>query len=183
MNEQARKIVHLVFGVAIAAAIFLLPRDSAVTLLAAGLLGGFVLVELVRSGWHVPLVSFLLARLEREGEFPGKGAITFTVSSLFCAAAFPAPVAASGVLTLAVLDSVSALAGMRWGRYRVNGKKTAEGFLAGVCLNTLALLVFLDPGRAFLASLCAGVVEVLGPLDDNLLIPPAVSLILVLTGV
>jgi len=32
MNEQARKLVHLVFGVAIAAVILILPREEAIVL-------------------------------------------------------------------------------------------------------------------------------------------------------
>jgi len=182
MNEQARKIVHLVFGVAIAVVILLLPREESIMLFSGSLLVGIVLADLVKSGHRVPLVTFLVLHLEREGEFPGKGAICFVVSSLFCTVFFPSLVAATGVLTLAVLDSTSALVGMHYGRKRLNGKKTFEGFLAGVVVNSLVLLVHFDPLRAISVSLVAGIVELVLPMDDNLLIPPAACLCLLLSG-
>lgn len=182
MNEQARKLVHLVFGVAIAAVILILPREEAIMLFSGSLLVGLVLTDLVKAGHRVPLVTLLVMHLEREGEFPGKGAICFVVSSLFCTVFFPSLVAATGVLTLAVLDSASALVGMHYGRKRLNGKKTLEGFLAGVIINSLVLLLLLDPVRAFLVSLVAGTVELAIPLDDNLLVPPAACLCLSLLG-
>jgi len=89
MNEQARKIVHLIFGVAIAVVILLLPREESIMLFSGSLLVGIVLADLVKSGHRVPLVTFLVLHLEREGEFPGKGAICFVVSSLFCTVFFP----------------------------------------------------------------------------------------------
>jgi dolichol kinase len=183
MKEEARKLVHLCFGAAIAGAVFVFPREQAILLLAGSLLPGLILAELVKTGHRVPLISFLVARLEREGEFPGKGAIYFVVSSLFCVAFFPSAMAAAGVLSLAVLDSVSALAGLRFGKTRVNGRKTLEGFLAGVAANSLVLCAFLDPVRATLVSLVAGAVELAVPLDDNLLIPPAACLCLSLVGI
>ncbi len=182
MNENARKAVHLAFGIAIAAVILVLPREQVVMLLAGSLLIGLVLSELVRNGRHVPVISFLVLHMEREGEFPGKGAICFVVSSLFCSVFFSPLPAAAGVLSLAVLDSVSALAGMRIGRKKVNKRKTLEGSLAGIAINSVALLLLLDPGRAILASLVAGTVEMIVPLDDNLVIPPAVCLALLLFG-
>jgi dolichol kinase len=182
MKEEARKIVHLSFGAAIAGAIFVFPREQVILLLAGGLLTGLILAELVNTGHRVPLISFLVARLEREGEFPGKGAIYFVCSSLFCVVFFTATVAAAGVLSLAVLDSVSALAGLRFGRHRMCGRKTLEGFLAGVAANSLFLSAFLEPFKAIPVSLVAGGVELAVPLDDNLLIPPAVCLLLSLAG-
>ncbi|MDH7510010.1 MAG: hypothetical protein QHH04_03070 [Methanolinea sp.] len=183
MQEEARKLVHLGFGAAIAGAIFGFSREQAILLLAGSLLPGLILAELVRNGHRVPLISFLVDRLEREGEFPGKGAISFVVSSLFCVTFFSSAVAAAGVLSLAVLDSVSALAGLRFGKNRLNGRKTLEGFFAGVAANSLVLCAFLDPARAILVSLVAGAVEVAAPLDDNLLIPPAACICLTLVGI
>jgi len=71
---------------------------------------------------------------------------------------------------------------MHYGRKRLNGKKTFEGFLAGVVVNSLVLLVHFDPLRAISVSLVAGIVELVLPMDDNLLIPPAACLCLLLSG-
>ncbi|MEM2124384.1 MAG: hypothetical protein QXL43_03515 [Methanolinea sp.] len=173
MNEQARKIVHLSFGAAISAAILLLPAGQAEMILAAGLVAGLALAELVRAGYRVPLVSSLVDRLEREGEFPGKGAAYFVASALACTVFFPPAVAAAGVLSLSVLDAVSALAGRAFGRVRIWGAKTLEGSLAGIAANTAVLSLIIGPGTAFLVSVVAGTVELLAPVDDNLLVPPA----------
>lgn len=173
MNEQARKLVHLTFGAAISAAILILPRGEAAMFLSAGLVAGLVLAELVRAGHRVPFISFLVSRLEREGEFPGKGAAYFVASALACTVFFPPPVAAAGVLSLSVLDAVSALAGKAAGRVRIRGTKTLEGSIAGVAANTAVLSFLLDPWTAFPVSVVAGAVELLAPVDDNLLVPPA----------
>lgn len=183
MHEQARKIVHLIFGVGIAALVFFLPRDLVISILAASIFAGFVLVEAVLRGYRLPLVSRLLRDLEREGEYPGKGAFFFTASSLFCTIFFPAGVVVPSVLSLAVLDGAATLIGMRWGRHRIGNGKSFEGTAGGIIINAAALLVLLPPLQSLAASVVAGAVELVSPVDDNLTIPVCLCIVLTVTGI
>ncbi len=183
MHEEARKIVHMFFGVGIAALAYFLPRDQIVALLAASIFVGFILVEGIRKGFRLPLITLLIKNLEREGEYPGKGAFFFTASALFCVIFFPARVAVPSILTLAVLDGVATLVGMHLGRHRITNGKSFEGSIGGIIVNTAALLLLLSPFQAFAASLVAGLVELFSPVDDNLTIPVCICILLTIMGV
>jgi len=183
MHEQARKVVHMFFGVGIAALVFFLPRDLIVGLLASSLFVGFILVEGVVRGYRIPLITPLIRILERKGEFPGKGAFYFTASALFCVLFFQTRVVVAAILSLAVLDGVATLAGVHWGKHRITNGKSFEGSIGGILANTAVLLLLLPPLPAFAASLVAGVVELISPVDDNLTIPVCVCIFLTLMGV
>jgi dolichol kinase len=147
-----------------------------------GLLAGSVLTDAVERGLRVPLISPLLDLLEREDAGPGRGAFYFVVATLGCLVLFDPFIAAVGVFVLALLDSVSTIIGRRYGRHRIRNGKSIEGFLAGVVVTAGALLFVLPPATAVLAATVAGVIELLSPVDDNLVIPPAVCLVLSLLG-
>ncbi|MCU0632170.1 MAG: hypothetical protein MUC66_04240 [Methanolinea sp.] len=182
MHEQARKMVHMFFGVGIAALAWVLPRDLMVLLLASSLFVGFILAEGVLRGYRIPLVTMLIRNLEREGEYPGKGAFFFTASALFCVLFFQTSVVVPAILSLAVLDGVATLVGMQYGKHCITNGKSVEGSLGGVLVNILALLLFLPPLQAIAASVVAGVVELVSPVDDNLTIPVCICLLLTLMG-
>lgn len=180
MREIWRQAVHLLFGVAIAVSIAVLPRELTVPLYAGGLLAGSILTDAVERGLRVPLISPLLDHLERDGAGPGRGAFYFVIATLGCLVLFDQFTAAVGAFVLAVLDSVSTVAGRRYGRHRIRNGKSVEGFLAGVAVTMGALLVVLPPVTAVVVAAVAGVVELVSPVDDNLVIPPAVCLVLTL---
>jgi len=183
MHEGARESVHMFFGVGIAALAYFLPREQMVALLAASIFVGFILVEGIGRGFRLPLVTLLIKNLEREGEYPGKGAFFFTASALFCVIFFPAKVAVPSILTLAVLDGVATLVGMHWGRHRITNGKSFEGSIGGIIVNTAALLLLISPLQAFAASLVAGLVELISPVDDHLTIPVCICILLTIMGV
>lgn len=183
MQKLARKLVHIFFGVGIAALAFFLPKELVVLLLAASIFVGFILAEGVLRGFRIPVVTLLIRSLERDGEFPGKGAFYFTASALFCLLFFDSSVAVPAILSLAVLDGAATLVGLRWGRHRITNGKSVEGWVGGILANTVALLVLLPPLTALSASLVAGLVEMVSPVDDNLTIPVFVCLFLVAVGV
>ena len=183
MHEVARKSVHMFFGVGIAALAYFLPREQMVALLAASIFVGFILVEGIRKGFRLPLTTMLIKNLEREGEYPGKGAFFFTASALFCVIFFPAKVTVPSILTLAVLDGVATLVGMHLGRHRITNGKSFEGSAGGIIVNTAALLLLISPLQAFAASLVGGLVELISPVDDNLTIPVCICILLIIMGV
>lgn len=178
MNETWRQAVHLLVGTAIAVSVLVFPPEVTVPFYAAGLLVGSVLTDAVERGLRLPLVSPLLDHLEREDAGPGRGAFFFTIATLGCLVLFDPFQAAIGVFVLALLDSVSTVAGRRFGRHRIFNGKSIEGFLAGVIVTAGALVVVLPPVTAVVAAIAAGVVELVSPVDDNLVIPPAVCLVL-----
>ncbi|TAJ44713.1 diacylglycerol/polyprenol kinase family protein [Methanofollis fontis] len=180
MNEYRRQAAHLVIGTGVAA-ILLLPFPGAATLIyASGLLGGLVLIETLIRGYHIPGISELVADLERDGAFPGKGSMYFVASALFCSIAFTAETAFVAVLSLAILDAVATMAGLRFGRHTIINGRTLEGSVSGFVALSIILLPIGGPAVALTASGVAAVVELLTPIDDNLVIPPIVGLVLTL---
>lgn len=177
MNEDGRQLVHLAFGVVIALVIAFLGREYAIMVLALGLFGGFVLIDLVDRGYHVPVASPMVENLERKGKMPGYGAVCFVLTALFCLIFFPVDCVVAGVLTLAVLDSVSTIVGLHFGRHRIYNGKSWEGMAGGIiaAFIPLALLLPLLPAAA--AAIVAGIAEMVSPIEDNLIIPPLVCLL------
>jgi dolichol kinase len=123
-------------------------------------------------------VSRLVHDLERPGVPPGKGAIFFVFSATFCLFFFPAEVAVPAVVTLAVLDGVSSLAGQYAGNHRIWNGKSWEGTLAGMAATAVALCLLVPPLQALAVALVAGAVEMVSPVDDNLVIAPVACLVL-----
>lgn len=180
MNEFWRKTVHLVFGLLIALLIWLVPREQVLLILGAGLLAGLWIIDLTIRGIRIPVISHLLLHLERDGVFPGKGAFFFVFSSLVTLMFFPSPVTAGAVLVLSVLDGTATLIGLRYGRIRLINHKSIEGSLGAVLITVFVLIWFMNPVQAVVISVIAGIVELASPVDDNLVIPPVVAVLMTL---
>jgi dolichol kinase len=178
MQETARKLIHLVFGLAIAAMVLVLDRTLAIQVLVLGLFTGIILVELILKGWRVPLFSRLVAALDRSDPLPGRGAFYFAVSALACVTLFPAEIAVPALVTVAVLDSVTTLAGRRFGRTRIYNGKSFEGTIAGIAVTAIALLPFLSVPGSLVVAAIAGIIELLSPVDDNLVVPVSTCILL-----
>jgi len=180
MQETIRQAIHLVFGLGIAALVYFLDHAIVVAVMAGGLLIGVVLVDLILRGQRIPVISSLVQYGDRSDPLPGKGAFFFAVSALACIVLFSVSVVVPALVALAVLDSVTTLAGLRFGRHRIRNGKSWEGTLAGVAVTTLVLLPFLHPVGALAVSVAAGIIELLSPVDDNLLIPVGICILLAL---
>lgn len=180
MNEYLRKTAHLLFGLVIAGVIFLVPATYALIIIGVSLSAGLILIDLCMKGYQIPVMSIVLKHMEREGEFPGKGALFFVFSAFIAAIFFPPPIAAVSVAILAVLDSFSTIIGIRFGKHQIWKKKTIEGFLGGVIITSVMLMLIAPPIYAVLISLVAGVVELVSPVDDNLIIPWVVAILITL---
>jgi dolichol kinase len=178
MDEVARKVVHLVFGLGMAGLILILPRAIVLGIVALAVLSGFILSDALFRGFYIPLISEIVDRLERRNVVPGKGALYFATSSLVCLIFFPSQVVVPAIITLAVLDGASTLIGMRFGRRPVWGKKTFEGFAGGTAAAFTMLVLVLPQSHALIVALTAGAIELFSPVDDNLLIPVGVCILL-----
>jgi dolichol kinase len=177
MNEFWRKTVHLVFGLLISLLIWSFPKEISLMLLGVGLLGGLWFIDLAIRGIQIPVISHLLLYLERDGVFPGKGAFFFVFSSLVTLILFPSEITALSVLVLSVLDGVATLIGLRYGRIQIINHKSIEGSGGAILITFIVLLFFLNPVQAIVISVIAGVVELVSPVDDNLIIPLVVAIL------
>jgi dolichol kinase len=182
MRELYRKLFHIGFGLAIAAMIYLTEQMTALTVLMVGTLCGLIFTDAILKGYRVPLISFLVDNFERKGELPGKGALFFAVSCLFCVTLFPKEIVFPAVVTFSLLDGLASLFGYYFGRHRVFNHKTVEGALGSMGVTLVVLLFIVPPLMAALAVSVAGVIELFSPIDDNLLIPPGVCFALSLSG-
>ncbi|MDH7594241.1 MAG: phosphatidate cytidylyltransferase [Methanomicrobiales archaeon] len=180
MDENLRKLVHLLFGLVISASILLLDPDLLLVILSGSILAGFSLSDAIRRGYRIPVVSQLIDHLERAGEVPGKGALFFALSALVCSILFDRSLVFPGMLTLTVLDGITALVGRNYGKRVIMNEKTLEGSLAGWFAALFVLFLILPPPDAMAATITAGLVELLSPVDDNLTIPIAVCVALFL---
>lgn len=178
MHEYGRQAVHLVLGTAIAAALLIPIPNAASAIYAVCLLGGLICLETYLKGRYVPIITELIGAFERDDAFPGKGAFYFISSALFCSVVFKPETAFVAVLSLAILDAVATVAGIRFGRHRIVHGRTLEGSFAGFAVLCAILLTFTEPTTAIVAALVAAVAELLAPIDDNLIVPVAVGVAL-----
>jgi len=180
MQEFFRKLIHLVFGLLIAGMVEVAGKTDAAMILAGGLFIGVVMVDLILRGYRLPFFSVLLTHFDRNDCLPGKGALMFAVSALVCVILFPVSVAVPAIVTLAVLDGVTTMAGQSFGRHRIYNGKSFEGTASGITVTTVVLLVFMNPAGALAVAVLAGIIELISPVDDNLIIPVAVGVLLTL---
>ena len=166
--------------------------------LVAGMLAvGYLIAELYKRGVRIPVFASLVDMAEREEvkhTSPGKGTFRFFMGVLAAMLIFgsvlnaPFFIVGSGILVLALGDSMSTLAGKRLGARKLpyNRDKSVEGTLAGAAYALVGVLLYLTllqgvaipeaAKLAFAASAAGMLVESL-PLgiDDNLTIPLAGS--------
>lgn len=180
MREIVRQLIHLCFGLGIAAMVFFLDHAVVIAGLAGGLLIGVVLVDLILRGYTIPILSPLVQFGDRNDPLPGKGAFFFAVSALACTILFPVTLVVPALVALSVLDSVTTLAGTRFGRHRISNGKSWEGTISGIIVTILALLPFITLHGTLLVAIIAGIIELISPVDDNLVIPAGVCIFLTL---
>jgi len=178
MNESLRQVVHLVFGLGIAGFVLVFDRDITISVLVLTLFAGFILSDAVSRGYTIPVVSTIIGGLERRDAAPGKGALFFALGALFCLVFFEKEVAFVGLVVLALLDSITTIIGVRFGKTRIYNHKSLEGTLAGIAVTAAALCFLVPPLAALATAAVTGLAELLSPVDDNLVIPVVACLVL-----
>ena len=178
MQELARKLIHMIFGLGIAGMVLVLDHTTATAVLAGGLFAGLILIDLIIRGYTLPLISALVDYVDRCDPLPGKGAFYFAVSALACVILFPAAAVVPALVALAVLDGVATIAGIRFGRTRIFNGKSVEGAAAGMAVTFPVLLLVLPVTGALVVAVIAGLIEMFSPVDDNLVIPIGICVLL-----
>lgn len=182
MDEVLRKVVHFLLGLGIAICIPLFDKQIVLAAFVIAIFVGFILSDALSRGYSIPLVSRVVTVLERKDVLPGKGTLYFAVSIFFILVFFPLTVVVPAVICLAVLDGVATLVGIKFGNHRIWQGKSLEGTFAGIGATILALIVLtpLTLPLVLAAAITAGIVELFTPIDDNLVIPVSVCIVLTL---
>ncbi|WP_457555922.1 diacylglycerol/polyprenol kinase family protein [Candidatus Pyrohabitans sp.] len=199
--EVRRQLIHMSGAVTPFYLYFFYQRFSswlAPEALVAGMLAtGYGIAHLYKRGIRLPVFAKLVDIAEREEvrqSSPGKGTFRFFLGVLVCMLIFgsllgaPFFVVGSGILVLALGDSMSTLAGRKLGRRKLpyNSAKSVEGTLLGTCYAFLGIMAYLhffhgleiQQAAVFaFAAASAGMLAESLPLkvDDNFVIPIAGS--------
>jgi phytol kinase len=178
MQELVRKLIHIILGLGIAGMVLVLDHSTATAILAIGLFFGIILVDLILHGYTLPVILPVLDYIDRRDPLPGKGAFYLAISTLACVILFPAPVVVPALVSWAVLDGVAAIAGRRFGRTRIFKGKSLEGTVAGILVTFPVLILFISLYGAMVVAVVAGIIELFSPVDDNLIIPVGICILL-----
>ena len=178
--ELGRKLVHLFFGLFLISILMNLGRSYLIIFLAIFFAAGSMMIVLMSQGWRIPVADWFEDRFEREDvRFPGYGAFWFVVGALFIAIFLQSTdEIAAALLVLAAGDSAATIFGVL-GKHHLphNQNKTVEGS-AAFFIFSLSACLFMGWIAVALAALGTAVESLDVPVDDNLLIPIALIIIL-----
>ena len=121
---------------------------------------------------------WFIKKFERDNVRPGLGVINFLMGIFISLVFFEPKVVFIGVLALAFNDSFSTIVGVGFGKHKIRGKKTLEGSIGGFLGTLIITLFFLSWQMALIVAFAATLIELFAVLDDNMLIPPIVSLLI-----
>jgi dolichol kinase len=129
-------------------------------------------------GYRIPLITPIVDLLERKHAVPGKGTLFFLLAVFVCLFFFPVALVVPAILTLAIVDGVATPVGIHYGKHGIINGKTAEGTVGGIVAAAIVLLVVLSPLEALFIAIIGGIVELVTPVDDNLVIPVVVCCVM-----
>lgn len=173
--ELQRKLIHLLFGIALILVVQYPGRAVLTGFLTSFLFFGGILIALMMRGLKVPAAGWLLERFEREDvRFPGYGAFWFVVGALLISVSLTdAEQISAAIAVLSCGDSVATIIGVL-GRHPLphNRRKTFEGS-AAFFVFSLSACLFVGLTGVALAAIGAIIEGLDTPVDDNLLVPIA----------
>lgn len=173
--ELQRQAFHLALGLVALAVLLVLGRQFLMASSFFFMLIGFLLANRLVLGAKAGITEWFIERFERKDVlFPGYGSACYGLGVLFLAGFLHEPAAiAASLIILAVGDGLSTVAG-KMGKIRLpwNPGKTLEGTLAFVA-GSLAGFVFVGWAIIPVALVAALVESIDWPLDDNLMVPVA----------
>ena len=182
MGETFRQTVHLLMGVLGAAINLSLDDREAFIFASAVLVAQFLACDAFTRGYAVPVLSRVMDESERNEKVPLKGGIAYAAGALFCLAVFGREYTAVGLVTVGVLDSVSTLVGLRFGKHTLRGEKSLEGTVAGIIAAALALSLLIPWWAAAVVAAVGGIIEAYSPLDDNVAVQVGACVVLAVLG-
>ncbi len=184
-QEIIRKFFHMLFGTGFLGLIYFFGTDLSFIIILSFFIIGLILALLIKNGFKNKIVNTILNIVERQHEkhFPGKAALLFFISSAIVIYLFknePIIILAS-LGTLIFGDSFAALIGKKFGKTIILSKnnytKTLEGTIACFIISLIWISLFFPLYIAIIAALVGTIIEFL-PVNDNLLIPTSVAIII-----
>ena len=179
-REVARQGLHITFTSALAG-VSIVVSQQVFLILCVSLL--MLLVWFVRARAESAFFLHLMERDHDKQRFPGKGAIMVLCGAFLTGLLFPAHILPA-LLVLGLGDSLSTLVGMRFGKKKLlNTNKSWIGSAAFLLVSCVILVWF--SSWWLLIALVATLAEIINYhrflyLDDNLVIPLVVGLLLTL---
>ena len=180
----ARKVWHVAGVFFMYLLWILLPQNTAYVLLTIGL-GLFVPLDLLRqkNAAFNDFVVHAFKPIMRSGEEGRLAGTTYLISGVATVCLiFPRDVVSITLLFLAFADPIASFIGIKYGKDKIFGHKSLQGFMAAYFVCFLAAFSFLmthgyPPDRTLVFSILAGLVGALAELipiwklDDNLTLP------------
>ena len=122
----------------------------------------------------------LLEYVERQQNWetiPGKQAFSLAVGLIIVSLLFSEKELEVAIISTAIYDGVATIVGKLFGKHKIPfTKKSVEGTVAGIIINSLFLLLILPVWKSIFISVIVALVELMAKserwyLDDNILIP------------
>ncbi|MDD3159761.1 MAG: hypothetical protein PHQ98_02220 [Candidatus ainarchaeum sp.] len=185
IRELRRKFFHILFGIILIILIYILGSFLSLIIIGSMLLIGLFISLLIMNKIHIPLISKIVEKVERQYEkkLPGYAAIMFFVAAIILLILFyNNPILAiASLMTTIFGDGIAAIIGKKYGKHFIinqeHYKKTIEGSLTLFLISTICMSFFIPLNIAIIAGLTATLIELL-PLNDNLTVPISAGIII-----
>ena len=181
-----RRLFHAAVGVLLAGLLWWVQPTPLAVASSLGVLAA-ILLALDLARLTLPSLNLVFFRTFRALASPreARGVASSTwylVGTAICGISFPLDLVIPAILVLALADPAASYLGRRWGK-RSLGTGSIEGTAVFVLISGAVLLPFVPTHSAILAAITAGLVETVPwKLDDNLVIPLAVAMVLWISG-
>lgn len=187
--HYARKIWHISGVLALFLMYYVLPESASkiIILLLFAVFTGLDIYRLRNKNFNV-LLTHYLKPIMRQSEINNIAGTTYLMAGVAILMHFFDPIVVKlSLIFLAFADPIASYFGIKFGRDKIWGEKTLQGFLAafGVCSAASFLFLYLNDynlWRAVVVSIIGGLIGSLaelipvGKMDDNLTIPVASGL-------
>ncbi|MEJ2241072.1 MAG: hypothetical protein P8Y18_02885 [Candidatus Bathyarchaeota archaeon] len=184
-RRGVREIIHMSsFFISFISIYFIGNNLTAFLILLIALIYTISEVARVR-GKNLPIFSSITLNAVNKTEFYefATAPINFALGIAISLLIFPAPIRYVAITILTLGDGFAHIFGMKFGKHRIpfNKGKNLEGSIFGFLFAFFGILLFIDPLRALIAAIFGMIIEALPlPLNDNLTMPIATGLILLL---
>lgn len=166
-KEDKRQLIHILFGVLIMVLLYFVDLSILLKVSFGVFLLGLVIFDLKLKSKKIPVIDFILKKLERPGAI-GHGSFWYAIGLLMLLSFLGRNEIFASLIILSISDGVATIAGIR-GKTKLpyNKKKTAEGALAFFVFSLLSY--FFIGLKALPLAIILTIFESLPlPLDDNL---------------
>lgn len=196
MNERKREfwraVVHILLSLSLIALVEfgMTPFELFLILIIA------ISTSMIYKRIKIPILSIFVENLERPDilkTFPGRGLVFLLTGMLLAYKLFPHDIAMVSMIALGILDPLSKIFGMSFGRtlniLDPKHKKYLEGHFIGGTATFLASLTLVNPIEALIAAVVGAlsesvIVDLNGQaLDDNVVIPLSVGSVLIIARI